>query len=132
MMSFREFVAAKQRLEEERARRLGELVLALEHEQYPTIPGTNNSFRLDAARTHGVQKHAHVYAKKGGKGKELYSVNIDGSGHDGSSGIKIPVKHAEHFRGMGFYISPSLALESLDYDSIEGADYEWLILFEDE
>jgi hypothetical protein len=99
---------------------LSKLSLALEHQTYKPIPGTQNSFRLDPANTSTMtQRHAHVYAQPGGKGRELYSVNLDGSGHDGSSGTAIPPKHAEFLRSKGFDIPTNLVLESLDYDTTE-------------
>ncbi|GAB6057107.1 hypothetical protein JCM31598_02240 [Desulfonatronum parangueonense] len=51
------------------------------------IPGTKNSYRVDPENiTTRTIKHSHVYAKPKGEGKFIYAVNIDGSGHDGSSG----------------------------------------------
>ena len=61
-------------------------------------------------------KHSHVYAKLKGSGKEIYSVNIDGSGHDGSRGIKIPDSHAEFFRRKGYRIPNDNILEGIIWD----------------
>ncbi len=111
--------------------KLARLSLALEHLTYKTIPGTKCSYRVDPHNTSTMtQKHAHVYAKPSGSGKELYSVNLDGSGHDGSSGKNIPLSHAEYFQSLGFSIPPSLTLESLDYSSLLPNDYEFVILEE--
>ena len=53
-----------------------------EHETYKLIPGSKNSCRTDARNSNTkTLKHSHVYAKPKGRSKELYSVNIDGSGH---------------------------------------------------
>lgn len=122
--------------ETERQERLTEkvagLTLALEHQTYKRIPGTQNSFRVDPADTNTkTQRHAHVYAKPNGGGKQLYSVNVDGSGHDGSSGRPIPAKHADYFRSLDFAIPATLVLESIDLDAIDLHDYEWCVL-EDE
>ncbi|MCG5078100.1 hypothetical protein [Paraburkholderia tagetis] len=118
---------------EERERKLSELSLALEHEIYKPIPGTRNSFRVDPANTNTLtQRHAHVYAKPHGEGRQLYSVNLDGTGHDGSSGIAIPSKHAEHLRGLGFAIPANLTLESLDYETLSFDLYEICILSDEE
>jgi hypothetical protein len=111
---------------------LEQLSIALEHHTYKNIPGTSNSFRQDSANTNtGTQKHAHVYAKRNGQGKELYSVNLDGRGHDGSSGTKIPLTHAEHFRGLGYSIPLNLTLESLEYDALNSEEFEICILEDD-
>jgi len=118
--------------EEQRKSRLQGLTVALEHFTYKSIPGTQNSFRIDAQNTTTkTLKHAHVYAKPNGGGKQLYSVNIDGTGHDGSSGVVIPVKHADHLRGLGFVIPSNLTLESLDFAQLNPEDYEICILTED-
>lgn len=111
---------------------LQELTLALEHQTYKQIPGTNNSFRQDSENTSSkTQKHAHVYAKRNGEGKELYSVNFDGSGHDGSSGIVIPKKHAEYFRGIGYDIASNLTLESLSFSDLDPEEFSFCYLYED-
>jgi hypothetical protein len=124
----------KQYLNEVEIRKLNisKLSVALEHQTYKSIPGTQNSFRIDPANTNTMtQRHAHVYARQAGGGKELYSVNMDGTGHDGSTGTVIPVKHANCFRGLGFDIPANLTLESLDYGSLDFDLYEFC-LFEDE
>lgn len=105
--------------------------LALEHITYKDIPETNNSYRLDAPNTNSMtKKHAHVYAKRKGGGSELYSVNTDGSGHDGYSGTEIPKKHAEHLRSIGFNIPQNLVLESLSVDHLVTDLYEIFTLNE--
>lgn len=131
MKRFRDFLSE---VKQERAReaKLTELSLALEHLTYKNIPGTRNSMRVDAANTNTLtQRHAHVYAKPNGEGKQIYSVNLDGSGHDGSSGTVIPAKHAEHLRGLGFDIPANLTLESLDVDVLRPELYEICILGDD-
>ena len=113
----------------ERLSKFSEISLALEHYTYKNIPGTKNSLRLDPQNTNTMtQRHAHVYAKPKGGGKELYSVNMDGSGHDGSSGKVIPASHAEHLRSLGFNIPDNLSLESLDFESMSSELYEICIL----
>lgn len=93
--------------------------LVLEHLTYKNIPGTKNSYRLDAGNTNTLtKKHAHVYAKQKGGGSELYSVNIDGSGHDGYSGTQIPKRHADYLTTIGFQIPGNLTLESLSVDRL--------------
>lgn len=90
------------------------LQVVLEHKTYSRIPNTKCSYRLDSANTNTkTQKHAHVYASLDGKGEQLYSVNIDGSGHDGNHGVEIPKTHADFFNDKGFSIK-NCVLESLD------------------
>ena len=109
-----------------------ELVLTLEHKVYKNIPGTNNSVRHDKGNTNTkTQAHAHVFAKRNGQGKELYSVNMDGTGHDGSSGKTISSKQAEYFCGLGFSIPDNLTLESLSYTEILKEEFEFYVLTED-
>ena len=106
-----------------------EISLALEHYTYKNIPSTKNSLRIDPQNTNTMtQRHAHVYAKPKGGGKELYSVNMDGSGHDGSSGKVIPASHAEHLRSLGFTIPDNLSLESLYIESMSSELYEIYVL----
>ena len=108
---------------------LSELSLTLEHLTYKDIPGTRNSLRIDPQNTNTLtQRHAHVYAKPKGSGKQLYSVNMDGSGHDGSSGVVIPASHADYLRSLGFTIPDNLSLESLDFESLSSGLYEVCIL----
>lgn len=111
---------------------LAELTLTLEHITYKDIPGTNNSVRHDKAKTNTkTQNHAHVFAKRNGNGKELFSVNMDGTGHDGSSGTTISSRQAEYLRNAGYTIPDNLTLESLTYESISESDFEFLVLMED-
>ena len=125
-MKFQEFLK-----EQEREKALQELTVTLEHHTYKQIPGTNNSYREDSPKTSTMtQRHAHVYAKRNGEGKELYSVNLSGTGHDGSSGTTIPKSHAEFLRGRGYDIPLTNTLESISIDPSVDDGYE-LLLFED-
>lgn len=95
-----------------------------EHKIYQRIPGTNNSYREDKANKNTkTLKHAHVYARQNGSGMELYSVNIDGRGHDGSSGIPVPATHADYFRSLGYRIPPTNILECRDIATIKAEDF---------
>jgi len=117
--------------EELKNKRINGLILALEHNTYKTIPKTRNSYRQDVQNTNtNTQKHAHVYAKLNGKGKQLYSVNIDGSGHDGSSGVVVPSNHAKYFNDLGYEIPSNLTLESMDLPDLNSDDFEICILEE--
>lgn len=96
----------------------------LEYEEYKNIPGTNNSYRQDSGNTNTkTQKHVHVYAKQKGNGKEIYSVNVDGSGHDGYRGTKIPDSHADYFKKKGFNIKPDNILEWITPDTISSFSF---------
>ncbi len=104
-------------------------VLLFEHEIYKNIPGSNNSYRKDAENLNtNTIKHSHVYAKSNGRGSELYSVNYDGSGHDGSSGVQISPKHADYFRSLGYSIAPDNILESLDLFQIDESHFSLFVL----
>lgn len=81
-------------------------------ENFEMIPGTNQSYVIHKMDTlSNTIKHAHVYAKPKGKGGQLYSIRVDGKGHDGSSGYEMPRKHQEHFRKLGFTIPEKGILE---------------------
>ncbi|MDD3596784.1 hypothetical protein [Sulfuricurvum sp.] len=117
---------------ENKQTKINDRIALFEHQLYKQIPGTRNSYRQDTGNTSTItQKHAHVYTKLSGKGNELYSVNIDGSGHDGSSGIEIPSSHANYLRNMGYKISDINILETLEFDSLDENTYD-LIIIEDE
>ena len=89
----------------------------LEHGTYKEIPGTKSSYRKDSANTNtNTQQHVHVYAKPKGKGKEIYSLNKDGSGHDGHSGKQIPKAHADYFRSLGYDVKENNILECKEVD----------------
>jgi len=126
MKTFKQYLAENQRKEA-----VTKLTTLFEHEVYKRIPGTANSFRQDPANTNTqVQRHSHVYAKLNGGGQELYSVNLSGSGHDGSSGIPIPDTHAAFFRSKGYDIKPDNILESLNLEQLQEGMYR-LVLLED-
>jgi len=46
------------------------------------------------------------------KENKLYSVIIDGKGHDGNKEVEMPKKYAKHFRSLGYPIPDSNILES--------------------
>ena len=103
-----------------------------EHKTYKNIPGTKNSYREDPGNTNTMtQKHAHTYAKPKGKGGQIYSVNKDGTGHDGSSGIEIPSAHADFFRGKGYEIDASNILENIELSALDPDAYELVTLNEE-
>ncbi|MCC5842562.1 MAG: hypothetical protein JJT96_20765 [Opitutales bacterium] len=107
--------------------------LLLDWNCYQLIPGTRNSYRVDAANTSTMtKKHAAVYSKANGKGKELYAVNIDGTGHDGSFGFKMPKKHAEYFRSINFDIPDSGIIESISISQLLPSEYDLIFAFSEE
>lgn len=100
-----------------------------EHVLYKRIPGTSSSYRQDAGNTNTLTvRHSHVYGKLNGKGAQLYAVNWDGSGHDGSSGLTIPATHADHFRSLGYAIPDTNILECVDLDAIDEGRYCLLVV----
>jgi hypothetical protein len=108
-----------------------EWCLLFEHEIYKLIPGTRNSVRADPGNTNTMTlPHSHVYAKSRGRGKEIYAVNIDGSGHDGSSGRAIPARHANYFRDQGYAIPATNILEDLNLDLLEEDRFSLIVLQE--
>lgn len=126
MKTFKQFLAAS--AQEDRG--ITQLVQLFEHEVYKLIPDTKNSYRTDSGNTNTKTiKHSHIYAKPKGGGSELYSVNIDGSGHDGSSGKAMPSSHADYFRSLGYEINSNNILESLELGKIDKSSYT-LLLFE--
>lgn len=102
--------------------------ILLEFQTYKPIPGTKKSYRIDkeCSFTH-VQKHAHVYAKPNGKGKELYAVNLDGSGHDGSKHTMEPYE-IEFFKNLGFTIPDNGVIECRTYLSAISKDELFILL----
>lgn len=126
MKTFKQVLAENKKVEA-----VSKLVELFEHETYKRIPGTASSYRQDAANTNTkTQQHAHVYARPNGGGKELYSVNLSGSGHDGSSGIEIPAPHADFLRSKGYSIKSDNILESLSPEKLQEGQY-CLVLLED-
>lgn len=126
MKTFKQFFA-----EYKRDEAVTKLSVLFEHEIYKRIPGTTTSYRQDSANMNTqTQRHSHVYAKLKGGGKELYSVNLDGSGHDGSTGIQIPTSHGDFFRSNEYSINHNNILEWLDLEQLQEDKYI-LMLFED-
>jgi hypothetical protein len=105
-------------------------VLLHEAKLYKQIPGTISSFRVDPEQTSiKTVRHSHVYAKPNGKGKQLYSVGVNGRGHDGCSNVQIPSSHADYFRSMGFEIPLNNILECILITDCRKNDIE-ILLFE--
>lgn len=126
MKNFKQFLA-----ENNRDKAVTQLKALFEHNVYKRIPGTNDFHRQDPENTSTkTQRHSHVYAYPNGGGKELYSVNVSGSGHDGSSGVKIPTTHADFFRSKGYNIKTNNILECLSFKQLQ-KNKHCLILLED-
>ena len=74
--------------------------LLLEYQKYKNIPKTNFKYRFDAGNTNTKTKdHIVIFANKN---QELYAINRDGTGHDGSKGIKVPNKILKFLPTIGF------------------------------
>ena len=126
MIGFKKFCAEKEKIE-----KLNTLIPLFEHSVYKLIPNSNSSYRQDVGRTTNMSiTHSHVYAKPNGDGKELYSINIDGSGHDGFSGTEIPQKHADYFRSKGYDIKDNNILESIILGNTNSNYFKLIILEE--
>jgi len=125
MGKFKMFVSDSAKQEETVANR----VLLFEHEKYKPIPGSVNSYRTDAGKTTTKTiRHSHIYAKPKGRGKKLYAVNIDGSGHDGSKGRSIPSTHADYFRSLGYSINANNILETLLLHDTNMTDFALILM----
>ncbi|WP_186031417.1 hypothetical protein [Burkholderia gladioli] len=105
--------------------------ISLEHFTYERIPGTNRSVRFDRGDPDKRTKdHAHIFAKQGGQGAELFSVNYDGTGHDGSRGTVVPKKIADFLLQRNYRIPDNLTLESIDLDAVELGDWEIFVVLD--
>jgi len=101
--------------------------MLLEYDCYRLIPGTNNSYREDRINSSSKTiKHSHVYARPKGKGRQLYAVNYDGSGHDGSRGTLMPQSHADYFRSRGYDILKNNMIECINIKELDGSAHEIL------
>lgn len=128
MKSFQEFVAESKFIEA-----ITECVQLYEYEVYKRIPGTQNSYRIDTGNINtNTIKHSHVFAKQNGRGTELYSVIVNGKGHDGSSGVAIATPQADYFRSIGFNIAPDNILESLDVKQLDANAYTLILIADSE
>ena len=98
--------------------------------RYQKVPGTQMSARFDSGNTNTLtQDHAHIFARPNGQGKELYSVNKSGTGHDGSSGQAISPKVASFLKSQGYRIPDNLVLESLDLSAVLEDRYVLIVLY---
>ena len=123
MKSFKDFLCG--RLAEQKAKQL-----LAEWSCFSLIPGTKNSYTEHPASTSTLtQKHAHVYAKPQGGGKQLYAVNLDGSGHDGSEGSRISEKHAAYFRDLGYKVPENNILETVSLDVLNSSQFALIFTF---
>jgi hypothetical protein len=106
---------------------LPKLIELFEHQVYKPISGTRDRYREDSANTNThTLLHSHVYA--GNTKKQLYAVNVDGSGHDGSSKKQISAAHAKFFRKNGYSIRPDNILEVLDVADLIFGKHKVLIM----
>lgn len=85
---------------------------------YDKVPKSQMSVRFDKGNTNKkTQDHAHVFARPNGQGKHLFAVNVDGTGHDGSSGKAIPKKVGNYLNNKGYAIPPNFVIESMSLSS---------------
>lgn len=129
MMSFKAFLAERAKQDAPEVVVVKLPAVLLEYEAYKNIPGTKSSYRIDPGNTNTkTQQHVHVYAKPKGKGSEMYSLNQDGSGHDGYSGKEIPKAHAEYFRAQGYNVKENNILECIEID--DPSHFAFFVLIE--
>lgn len=115
--------------EAQRQEALSRTYSLFEHETYKGISGTTNSYRQDPAKTTWLpQKQVHVYAKRKGGGKELYSVIIDGRHHAGPGEYAVPARHAGYLRGLGYSIPNENILECILLDANDKDVYALLLM----
>lgn len=82
-----------------------------EQQEKNIIPGTTKRYFIHRANTFTLtQKHIHVYVD----GKQVYSLNIDGSSHDGSYAYKLSKKEIAFLKSLDFTIPKNGIVESLD------------------
>lgn len=137
MITFHEFIKrarmAANRLRTKATAQGSRTTRLTEHQVYRSFPGEKTSYRIDSGNTNtATTKHAHIFAKPNGRGQQLYSVNLDGSGHDGSSGYQISQSHAEHLKRLGFSIPSSNVLEEIDYDEVLRGGYTIIMMSEED
>lgn len=102
-----------------------------ESNDYQRIPKTQMSARFDKGNTNTLTKdHAHVFAKPNGLGKQLFAINVDGTGHDGSSGTAIPKKVGEFLITNGYAIPLNYVVESMSLSAALKDTFIIFIVFE--
>ena len=74
------------------------------------IPGTKYSYRID--RPFGEQKpgnikHIHILVK----GKDMFAMNADGTGHDGCHNVQIPQDVSDFMTKIGFQVPSNGIIE---------------------
>ena len=107
--------------------------VSLEHHKYERIPGTNRSVRFDRGDPGKcTEDHAHIFAQRGGQGTELFSVNCNGTGHDGSRGEVVPKKVADFLQQRGYRIPANLTLESIDFEVVEPGGWGIVVVLDTE
>lgn len=132
MLTFKQFIEKARSVVSRQAFAKGNPQRLDEHKLYKNFPGEKTSYRLDACNTSTMtQRHAHIFAMPDGEGRQLYAVNVDGSGHDGSSGIEISGSHAEFLRRKGFAVPVTNILEQLDPARLNEGRYSLILLAED-
>jgi len=127
----------KHDLKIEKANTLSEKVSLLgleyiaESNDYQRIPKTQMSARFDKGDTNKSTKdHAHIFAKQNGQGKQLLAINIDGTGHDGSSGKTIPKKVGDFLKTNGYIVPLNYVVESISISEALEDTFIILIVFE--
>lgn len=78
------------------------------------------SVYLDSPHILQGQKHIHVYYRN----NQIFALNVDGSAHDKSHGIKIPGKVAKSLSGIlpNFVLPKDNIIESLTFEQVNWLD----------
>lgn len=117
--------------EAQRQEALSRTYSVFEIETYKGIRGTPRAYRKGPAKPIVLaQQHVHVYAKRSGGGKQLFSVTIDGRGSAGSRNYAVPTQHVEYLRGLGYSIPNDNILECILLDP-KDKDMYALVLIDD-
>lgn len=80
------------------------------------IPGTKYSYRIDrpfGEQKPGNMKHIHILVK----GKDMFAMNVDGTGHDGCHNVQIPQDVSDFMTKKGFQVPSSGIIEFYNVES---------------
>lgn len=98
----------------------------LQEAKYISVPKTTKYARYDSGNSNtSTQDHLHLFSKNG---KELYSINRNGTKHDGSK-AKLSSKEIDFLTKQGFNVPDDGLLESISIDSAKNF-LEFELLFD--
>lgn len=88
--------------------------------------GGTYSVQKHTAHVPNTLKHYHVY----NKGNEIFAININGTAHDKSHGVRIPNKVADFLRSVNVNVPQNQIIEWLDPLKFSFKDSNWAIISE--